>query len=80
MNISQYILGVKPPPAGLQIDPCLPGALEEYSVRRRYRVQPTTSTWFRRGTYSLRVDGENVWRNLIPMKDGKKKYHVEVTV
>ena len=32
------------------------------------------------GTYSLRVDGENVAGNLIPMKDEKKKYHVEVTV
>ena len=29
---------------------------------------------------SLRVDGENVAGNLIPMKDGKKKYYVEVTV
>ena len=29
---------------------------------------------------TVRVDGENVAGNLIPMKDGKKKYHVEVTV
>ena len=80
VNISQYILGVKPTPAGLQIDPCLPGALEEYSVRRRYRGAAYHIHVVQTGTYSLRVDGENVAGNLIPMKDGKKKYHVEVTV
>ena len=80
VNISQYILGVKPTPAGLQIDPCLPGALEEYSVRRRYRGAVYHIHVVQTGTYSLRVDGENVAGNLIPMKDGKKKYHVEVTV
>ena len=80
VNISQYILGVKPTPAGLRIDPCLPGALEEYSVRRRYRGAAYHIHVVQTGTYSLRVDGENVAGNLIPMKDGKKKYHVEVTV
>ena len=80
VNISQYILGVKPTPAGLRIDPCLPGALEEYSVRRRYRGAAYHIHVVQTGTYSLSVDGENVAGNLIPMKDGKKKYHVEVTV
>ena len=80
VNISQYILGVKPTPAGLRIDPCLPGALEEYSVRRRYRGAAYHIHVVQTGTYSLRVDGETVAGNLIPMKDGKKKYHVEVTV
>ena len=67
------VRGVKPTPAGLQIAPCLPGALEEYSVRRRYRGAAYHIHVVQTGTYSLRVDGENVAGNLIPMKDGEEK-------
>ena len=80
VNISQYILGIKPSLDGLMIDPCLPSDKTEYTVVRRYRgavyhVHVTT-----RGSYSLTVDGEPVSGKVIPLVEGKKEYRVEVTV
>ncbi len=37
LSISQAILGLKPTLDGLMVDPCIPGNLQEYTVRRRYR-------------------------------------------
>lgn len=80
VNISQYILGVRPTPEGLAVDPCLPKELENYTVRRLYR-----GAWYRihvtrTGTASMTVDGRAVDGKLVPLEDGKKEYDVEVTV
>ena len=80
VNISQYILGIKPALDGLMIDPCLPGDLTEYSVLRRYRGAEYRIHVVKRGAYSLRVDGEAVSGKVIPIEEGRKIYHVEVTV
>lgn len=37
VNVSQYILGIKPTLQGLQIDPCIPPELEGFRVVRKYR-------------------------------------------
>ena len=79
VNISQYILGVKPTPEGLRIDPCLPEELGEYTVRRRYRGSLYRIHVRRTGTWSLTVDGTPVNGKLIP-NTGKTEYRVEVTV
>ncbi len=80
VNISQYILGIKPTPGGLMIDPCLPEALTDYTVDRRYRGAVYHVHVRKTGTYSLCADGTAVAGKVIPVIDGKKKYHVEVTV
>ncbi|MBQ1677851.1 MAG: glycosyl transferase, partial [Bacteroidaceae bacterium] len=36
-TITQFILGVKPSYNGLQIEPCVPSAMKEYTVIRKYR-------------------------------------------
>ncbi len=79
VNISQYILGVKPTPEGLTIDPCLPASLEAYSVERRYRGALYHIHVRQTGTQSLTVDGAPVQGKLIP-DVGKNEYYVEVTV
>ena len=79
VNISQYILGVKPTPEGLQIDPCLPNGFGEYTVRRRYRGADYTIHVRQSGTYSLTVDGRPAESKVIP-DTGKTEYQVEVTV
>ena len=79
VNISQYILGVKPTPEGLAVAPCLPEGMGAYTVRRRYRGALYRIHVRQTGTYSLTVDGQPVEGKLIP-DAGKKEYHVEVTV
>ncbi len=37
VNVSQYILGIHPSFYGLEIDPCIPSELEEFTVTRKYR-------------------------------------------
>ena len=79
VDISQYILGVKPTPDGLTVDPCLPRGLSEYTVCRRYRGALYRIHVRQTGNYSLTVDGQPVEGRLIP-NAGKQEYHVEVTV
>ena len=79
VNISQYILGVKPTPEGLTVAPCLPEGMGAYTVRRRYRGALYRIHVRQTGTYSLTVDGQPVEGRLIP-DTGKNEYHVEVTV
>ena len=79
VNISQYILGVKPTPEGLTIDPCLPAGFGPYTVKRRYRGADYTIRVRQTGSYSLTVDGEPVEGKRVP-DTGKKDYQVEVTV
>ena len=37
LTITQYILGVKPTFDGLEIDPCIPSTLKEFTVHRQLR-------------------------------------------
>ena len=80
VNISQYILGVKPTPDGLMIDPCLPGELTEYTVNRRYRGAVYHIHVKRTGAPAMTVDGESVSGKIVPIAEGKKEYCVEVHV
>jgi cellobiose phosphorylase len=46
---THWILGVRPAPGGLLLDPCIPAAWDGFSVRRR----------FRGATYDIRVDNRS---------------------
>ena len=78
VNISQYILGIKPTPDGLSVDPCLPGFLTDYTVHRRYRGSLYHIRVKQTGTPSVTVDGAPIPGNILPF--GKQEYTVEVTV
>ncbi len=78
VNISQYILGIKPTPDGLSVDPCLPGFLTEYSVDRRYQGSVYHIHVKQTGSPSVSVDGAPIASKILPK--GKPEYHVEVTV
>jgi len=80
VNISQYILGVKPSLEGLKIDPCIPGDWEKYSIIRKYQGAEFEIHVVNTGAYSLKVDGTLVEGKVIPAVPGKKHYLVEVTV
>ena len=79
VNISQYILGIKPTLNGLSVDPCLPKALDEYTVTRRYRGVQYIIHVKQTGAYSLTVDGKAVEGKVIPAP-ATGSCNVEVTV
>ena len=37
VNVSQYILGIRPPFDGLEIDPCIPSNMDGFTATRKYR-------------------------------------------
>ena len=80
VSVSQYILGIKPTPAGLRVEPCPPRELGEYTVRRRYRDALYTIHVRRTGKRSMTVDGEPAEGTLVPIRTGRTEYHVEVTI
>ena len=80
VNISQYILGIKPSRDGLMIEPCLPKEMTDYTVVRRYRGAAYRIHVRATGSYSLTVDGAAVSGKVIPFAEGKTEYAVEVTV
>ena len=69
VNISQYILGIKPVLTGLMIDPCIPSDITEYSVTRRFRGAVYHIHVRKTGSYSLKVDGEPVSGKVITPAD-----------
>ena len=79
VNISQYILGIKPGLDGLEVDPCLPAWLTEYTVHRSYRGTRYHIHVRRTGTRSVTVDGESLAGKVIPAS-GKPESIIEVTV
>ena len=78
VNISQYILGIKPTPDGLSVDPCLPGFLTDYTVNRRYQGSLYHIHVAKTGNPGITVDGKALTGKVLPK--GEKEYHVEVTL
>ncbi|HXL72606.1 MAG TPA: glycosyl hydrolase family 65 protein, partial [bacterium] len=85
LTVSQGLLGVKPDFDGLRIDPCIPKGWKEFKVTRNYRgveyqVHVSNPKGICQGVKSLKVDGQKVGGNLIPIPSGKKIVQVEVTL
>ena len=85
LTVSQGLLGVKPDFDGLRIDPCIPKGWKEFKVTRNYReveyqVHVSNPKGICQGVKSLKVDGQKVAGNLIPIAFGKKIVQVEVTL
>ncbi|MDR0889156.1 MAG: glycosyl transferase [Oscillospiraceae bacterium] len=71
VNISQYILGIKPTLSGLQIDPCIPRTCKGYSVTRSYRgalynIRVDNPEGKEKGVARLFVDGKEIPGSIIP--------------
>ena len=65
VNVSQYILGIRPSFQGLEIDPCIPSSLETFTVTRvyrgtTYRIHITNPSHVEKGIASVSVDGKPV--------------------
>ena len=82
---TQYILGIRPTYDGLQIDPCIPAQWPGFGVTRRYRgatyeIEVSNPGHVCRATCSLRVDGEPLEGNVVPILPAGGTYRVQVTM
>ncbi|MBR1685300.1 MAG: glycosyl transferase, partial [Clostridia bacterium] len=83
--ISQWILGIKPDWDGLKIDPCIPASWDGYTVSRafrgtRYNIHITNPDHVCKGVRELKVNGETVEGNIVPVISGKGDVEVEVVL
>ena len=84
MAISQWILGIRPTYAGLQIAPIIPGDWPGFDANRTFRGIPYRISVQRVGpgnALSLVVDGRPVEGSVVPLPpEGQAEVLVEVTV
>lgn len=69
LNVSQYLLGIRPGFDGLEIHPCLPPSFPGYRAVRLYRGTQYRITARRTGTFSLCADGQPLPGHVIPITD-----------
>ena len=83
VGISQYILGVRADYDGLLIDPAIPREWESYKVYRKFRgkdfyIEVKNPDKVSNGVKELRVNGELLTGNLIPLDVMQEENRVEV--
>jgi len=74
--VTQFILGIKPSYNGLEIDPCIPADVKQYSVTRRFRgatyhITVENPNGVEKGKVSLSVDGKPVSGSVVPCSEGE---------
>lgn len=74
--VTQYILGIRPTYNGIEIDPCLPETMKEYTVRRVFRdseflITVKNPDGKQKGVTSITVDGNTIEGNIISAVPGK---------
>lgn len=86
LNVSQYILGVYPTLSGLGINPCVPKALGDFTIIRKYRnveytIEVKNPDAVEKGVKELLVDGESLGAvTVIPYSEEKEKVAVTVVM
>jgi cellobiose phosphorylase len=71
VNVSQFILGIRPDYEGLIVDPCIPSTLNAFQVHRTFRdihyhIQVQNPDGAERGIAKLTVEGTELCGNVIP--------------
>ncbi len=85
LSISQAILGLKPTPDGLSIDPCIPSAMPGFRVTRRYRgavydIEVRNPNGVQHGIARMTADGKALKSNVLPPAPKGSTVHVEVVM
>ncbi|MDO4977761.1 MAG: glycosyl transferase [Eubacteriales bacterium] len=85
LNVSQYILGIRPDYDGLIVDPCIPSHLEGFTCERSFRgtnyhITVTNPQNVEKGVASVTVDGQAIEGNCIPFTSGKSDVNVQVVM
>jgi cellobiose phosphorylase len=79
----QYLLGLRPEPDGLRIDPCIPGEWPGFEATRRFRGKPLeiivrNPEGVCRGVASLSLNGKKLKDNFLPVAQLAERNQVEV--
>ncbi|MBC8448984.1 MAG: glycosyl transferase [Chloroflexi bacterium] len=82
---TQYILGVKPTYEGLQINPCISQGWDGFKVTRQFRgavyqIEVVNPHHTCKGVTLVKVDGQEIAGNVVPVFGDGKTHHVEVTM
>ena len=85
LNISQYILGIRPDYDGLLVDPCIPGSLDGFTVHRtfrgtRYHITVRNPEHLEKGTVHLTVNQIPVEGNRIPCAKENEEVYAEAVI
>ena len=85
MNVSQYILGIRPTLEGLAIDPCLPSSIKGFTCERlyrgvRYHITVQRADGVSKGVRSVVVAGKSIDGNVIPLDSTKTERTVTVVM
>jgi cellobiose phosphorylase len=80
---TQWILGIRPEYDGLRIDPCIPSAWPGFSLNRRFRgemfhIRVHNPQHVCKGVIEIKVDGNPISENLVPVDLPGDEHHVEV--
>ena len=83
LNVSQYILGIRPDYDGLIIDPCIPAFLDGFQVTRdfrgtRYHITVKNPNHVEKGIASMTIDNKPVAKGKIPAHKDKSEKYVEI--
>ncbi len=82
---TQYILGIRPTYDGLKIDPCIPSKWDGFKATREFRgatyqIQVQNPDHVCKGVRSIRVDGEEIEGNVVPVLGDGKVHRVNVVM
>ena len=86
LDVSQYILGIRPDCDGLIIDPCIPDTMDGFTAKRKFRgntyhITVRNPAHVQKGVTKLIVDGAAIDGNMIPAINGTgHDVTVEVTM
>lgn len=86
LDVSQYILGIRPDYDGLIIDPCIPDTTDGFTAKRKFRgntyhITVRNPAHVQKGVTKLIVDGATIDGNMIPAINGTgHDVTVEVTM
>ena len=85
VNVSQYILGIRPPFDGLEIDPCIPSNIDGFTATRKYRnavyyITVKNPNHVEKEVQKLTVNGKSVEGTCVKAIDNVKEYHIEVVM
>lgn len=74
LDVSQYILGIRPDYDGLVIDPCIPSHMDGFTAKREFRgvtyhITVKNPSHVEKGVAKTLVDGKEISGNMIPAAD-----------
>ncbi len=82
---TNWILGIRPTPQGLSIDPCIPSVWDGFEMTRKfrgatYKIKISNPNHVSHGVNEIVLDGKRLKGNLIPPPKNGKAHVVEVTL